>query len=222
MGLFYSITGETFGRWEVISYAGKSKWLCRCSCGTFREVSKNSLVSGASTSCGCHIAEMRKGSAPPNKSHGLTNSPTWKIWRDMRTRCNNPNATSYSKYGGRGIRVCSRWDSFESFLKDMGERPPSTSLDRIDVNGDYEPSNCRWATAKQQARNKRETTLLTFRGETKAINDWADELGIHYRTIRSRLNSGWSIEDALSKPINEAKRNSRCAAPHKSVTTDLS
>lgn len=121
-------------------------------------------------------------------------------YRNMKTRCNNPNATGYENYGGRGITVCERWlESFENFYKDMGPRPENTSLDRIDVHGNYDPSNCRWADWETQANNRTDNTILEYNGESKTIHSWAKELGILENTISYRLLRKWSIEEALEK-----------------------
>jgi homospermidine synthase len=116
----------------------------------------------------------------------------------MRHRCNNMDAVGYQHYGGRGIKVCERWNSFEKFLADMGERPAGHSIDRIDVNGNYEPDNCRWATAEAQRNNTRRSIFLTHNGETKTVRQWADALGMPYGKLRSRIKRGWTTERALS------------------------
>lgn len=144
------------------------------------------------------------------KKHGHTAkgriSPTYKSWDGIIQRCLNSASSNYSDYGGRGICVCDRWNpaaggSFENFLYDMGERGFGFSIDRINVNGDYEPSNCRWATSKEQARNKRNTLMLELDGKTQSIMEWSEETGIPYSTIKKRINSyGWSHERALTTP----------------------
>jgi len=117
----------------------------------------------------------------------------------MRSRCNNPKNKGYCNYGGRGIIVCARWVSFETFFTDMGERPsPKHSIDRIDNDGNYEPSNCRWATKTQQARNRRSNTLITWQGQRLSRAEWAEKTGIGESTIKMRLRSGWPIELALT------------------------
>lgn len=130
--------------------------------------------------------------------------PLYEIWRGMRQRCSNPKATKYQYYGGRGIRVCKRWrDSFENFVADMGERPPGTSLDRIDGHRDYGPANCRWATRKEQRENYRPEgqsaiRWVTFNGVRKGLAEWARQLGLHVTTLESRLEKGWPLEQVLS------------------------
>ena len=131
----------------------------------------------------------------------------------MRARCNNPNHTAYHRYGGRGITVCAAWqDSFEAFLANMGERPSGTSLDRIDTNGNYEPSNCRWATAKEQARNCRSNRNLTFQGETLPVSQWAERASLSPRALTWRLNNGWPVEEALARRPSLVSRKAAAAA----------
>ena len=128
-------------------------------------------------------------------------SREYLTWRAMRGRCNNPNDPAYPRYGGRGVAVCDRWDRFENFLADMGPRPDGASLDRWpDNDGDYEPGNCRWATRKEQGRNMRSNNMLTARGQTLCIKDWADRLGVDPGTIRHRIRKGWSVEKAVTAP----------------------
>jgi len=129
-------------------------------------------------------------------------SKTWLSWRAMVARCYNSGASDYSRYGGRGITVCFRWRiSFSAFLGDMGERPSGTTLDRINNFADYVPSNCRWATRNEQAANRRTNIMLTHKGKTMCIAEWARELGLERSTIRWRLKKGWSVEKALTAPI---------------------
>jgi hypothetical protein len=135
-------------------------------------------------------------------AHGnrTTYRAEYRVWVEMRKRCRNPKRSNYHLYGARGIRVCDRWERFDNFLADMGPRPSSRhSLDRIDPDGHYEPGNVRWATATQQARNKRTNRRITYDGRTQLLTDWANELGIRKSVLHWRLAQGWSLERALSK-----------------------
>ncbi len=133
--------------------------------------------------------------------HGMAGTPTYQVWKGMRMRCLNPNEAGYKNYGGRGIYICERWNTFANFLADMGQRPDRHSIDRIDNNGPYAPENCRWAISKVQSRNKRNNFLITHNGQTKTLQEWAEITGIHYGTLRSRIiDSKWNTEKAFARP----------------------
>ena len=155
------LMGKVFGRLTVIARAAngprfKTRWVCRCSCGSELRVYATNLKRGLTVSCGCQKYEPRK--KPGHLRHGLTASPTYMSWCAMHQRCRNPKNATYRHYGGRGITVCERWATFTNFLADMGVRPHGTSLDRYpNRDGNYEPGNCRWATAKEQRSNRRDS-----------------------------------------------------------------
>lgn len=141
-------------------------------------------------------------SAPARHGHtrGYKRTPAYETWQAMMSRCTRPSNVAYARYGGAGITVCERWRIFDNFLADMGERPAGKNIDRIDGAKGYEPGNCRWATSQEQARNRRSNKLLTFQGRTKAIAEWADEVGLNRDAITKRLRLGWTVERALTAP----------------------
>lgn len=150
------LTGRQFGRLAVIERApdqsDRVMWRCSCDCGAETVTHSASLRKGLTQSCGC-LGRERRLSA--NTTHGRARGPEWTSWQMMRQRCQNPGATQYADYGGRGVTVCARWQDFTAFYADMGPRPEGMTLDRIDVNGNYEPGNCKWSTRSEQNRNKR-------------------------------------------------------------------
>jgi len=193
------LTGRCFGRLSVVGFShsgknGRAFWRCSCSCGSVVSVSGTSLKTGGTVSCGCSSTK-----------HGKAGTPIYGVWNSMIQRCTNSKRDRYKNYGGRGIVVCEEWLSFENFYKDMGDKPSSDhTLDRIDVNGSYCRENCRWATSEEQNNNKRTSRFVAFDGQVRTIKQWSEALGISYNTLRSRLDSGWEIERALTQP---SKRN---------------
>lgn len=181
----------TISRIECSTTQGKIV-LCKCDCGNVIAARLNSLKNGHTKSCGCfRVTNATK--------HGMYKKPEYESWIGMIQRCTNSNNQAYKDYGGRGIKVCESWlTSFENFYKDMGKRPDGKTLDRKDVNGDYEPNNCHWATNLEQANNKRNTILITYRNITKPLKQWCKELNINYNTVWDRLNKGLDIHDAFS------------------------
>lgn len=196
-------TGRRFGKLIVKDDSGIRKhgfvvWRCLCDCGRETFVASCSLNSGNSKSCGCLIIETARKLARENfTKHGQSDTPTWKCWSSMRERCSNEDNAAYKNYGGRGIKICGRWDDFVNFISDMGVRPYGMTLDRIDVNGDYDPSNCRWATVTDQANNRRSNRIIEFRGESKTISQWATNTNVAYSTFFWRITHGWPMERAL-------------------------
>ena len=200
-------TGDRFSKLTVVAFVGvnrnrKREWLCKCECGNMVNVTTGHLLSGHSTSCGCtRLQNSIKATKISNAKHGMKGTKEYKAWSEMKQRCINQNAQQYKNYGARGIKVCDRWlQSFENFYADMGKAPDGFSIDRIDVNGDYCPENCRWASIREQQNNKRNTFFITFNGITKPLSYWSETLGIKPNTIHARIRYlHWSIEKALTK-----------------------
>jgi hypothetical protein len=193
--LFKDLTNQKFGKLTALELIGKQSkegchiWKCICDCGNIKEIPSTSLTSLNTKSCGC----LR----PP---HGKSYTKVYRIWHLMVDRCKNPNIPIYEHYGARGIQVCERWLDFRNFYEDMGDPPEELTLDRIDVNGNYEPSNCRWATWHEQANNRRNNIHITYEGVTQTLTQWAKELNIPYYIIHNRHRAGWSIERIISTP----------------------
>lgn len=196
------ISTQRFGRWLVIAYSHSQMtgrrgayWRCRCDCGIERVIHGAALRNGTSRSCGC-------GMRIKNTTHGLFGTPTYRTWNSMLTRCENSNHNSFAAYGAKGVTVCGRWHTFANFLADMGERPAGTTLDRYpDKDGNYEPGNCRWATAREQQSNKRGTVRYSFGGALLTLPEIAERADIKYWKLRQRVRKfGWSVERAATTP----------------------
>ncbi len=186
---------------------------CRCDCGVEKDVRFDHLTRKKNfvVSCGCQRIRNRI-------KHGYTigcagqaqNWPTeYKIWADMRRRCNNPRNKNFHKYGGRGIKICERWNDFANFLADLGPRPSMAhTIDRYPNNdGPYAPDNCRWATIKEQARNKRSNCRIEIDGVTRTAAEWGDVMGIDANRIATRLYGGWDPKDAVLTPVKTRKQS---------------
>jgi len=198
------VPGQKFGKWTVTKFVGKTAakhallWECECMCGLKRLVVGSDLLRGKSLGCrNC----AHKFSTHGEAKHGRR-SPEWLAWMAMKNRCYNSKNISYADYGNRGIKVCDRWrESYRNFLADMGRKPNKYfSIDRINVNGNYEPDNCRWVDAKQQSRNKRSNVMLTHNGTTQCLRDWSIELGVDYNLLHLRHIRGWTDERILNTP----------------------
>lgn len=202
MSRIVDVIGKKFGKLLVLEECkerdknGGKIYKCKCDCGNISYVRRGNLIAKNGTkSCGCsHVGHSK---------HGKTNTRLYNIWLGMKNRCCNPNSTSYKNWGGRGILVCKEWkESFETFYDwaiNNGYRD-NLSIDRIDNDGNYEPSNCRWATRKEQANNTRNNVYLTYNGKTQTMTQWADEFGVSHETIRRKRDLGrWFIVTCLSR-----------------------
>ena len=185
------ITGNKYGMLTAInpicSKNGKVVWQFLCDCGNNYFTISTAIKFGSIVSCGCH----RK------RQQGMGASREYHIWNKMIDRCTNQDAKDYKRYGGRGIKVCSRWMKFENFFFDMGKAPKEKSLDRIDNNGDYSKANCKWSTNAEQHRNKSTNVVITYQGESKILTDWAKSLGLRVDTLWMRLKRNMPLEKAL-------------------------
>ncbi|MDR6826475.1 hypothetical protein J2X48_000721 [Bosea sp. BE271] len=195
-----NMLGLRFGRLLVSSQAPSigrdAVWLCVCDCGAETKVRGRCLRSGETQSCGCY---GRQSATRAVTKHAMRGKPEYAIWCGMKARCHNEKNPAYPRYGGRGIKVCPEWQSFETFYADMGDRPSEAhSLDRVDTNEGYSRQNCRWATATQQARNTRRNLILTVDSESHPISVWAELTGIKYGTLISRFKRGWDPSKIVS------------------------
>ncbi len=210
------IKNQRFNRLVALEIVGKNNdranvWRCICDCGNETNTSASRLRSGHTKSCGCLRKEKAVLAQKQNcYIHGFRRTPFYKSWSSMKERCNNRNSIAFTNYGGRGIRVCERWLSFENFMQDMYESYQlhvqvfglkNTTLERVDVNKNYNKQNCRWATNEEQSRNRRNNVLLTFNKKTQCMAAWADEVNIGASVIYKRLKRGWSVEKALTTPV---------------------
>jgi hypothetical protein len=196
---FIDLTGQTFGKLTVIDRA-KNKgrytmWNCKCSCGGTTTAQTTLLRNAVVRSCGCLIKET-------NTKHNMHNSRAYNIWKHMKNRCQSLSNPRYNDYGGRGVTLCKKWLTFEGFWEDMrhGYKDDLT-IDRIDVNGNYTKENCKWSTAKEQQNNTRANHLLTHKGVTLNVTQWAELLKINKHTLSKRIYRGWSVERALNEVV---------------------
>lgn len=213
------LTDKKIGRLTVIKLAeqrsGKNYWLCLCECGKETTVRASCLINELTKSCGCLASDLtikretKHGFSKPGNLH-----PLYAIWREIRARCNDPKRAAYPNYGGRGIKLCEKWNDFQNFYDDMFPTwTKGLTVERIDVNKGYSPENCRWATRTEQARNKRNNKNFTINGQTKCLTEWCEIFQIEYSPVQHRLNDGWDIETALKTPVKEYKprvQNATC------------
>lgn len=208
-----NLVGKKIGRWTVIEETEafrqpsghlRYKYLCRCDCGTEHIINGQTLQSGRALSCGCLTKELN---ASRMTTHGMYKTRIYKIWEGMKSRCDNPHNDRYKNYGGRGIDICDSWRkdflNFYEWAINNGYKDNLT-IDRIDVNGDYEPNNCKWSTPKEQANNRTNNRNITYDGKTLTLSQWADLLGINSYVLYHRIVSRkWTIERALTTPVKE-------------------
>ena len=204
MPKFKDITGQKFGRltalYRLHNTKGRVKWLCVCKCGNLVEVTSHDLQQNNTKSCGCLHTEILVKRNKINATHGQSHARIYRTWTNIRDRCYNNVNPNYNNYGGRGIAVCDEWkDNFQAFYDwSMANGYDDTlTIDRVDNNKGYEPNNCRWATQKQQARNRRSNRNYTINGETYCLSKWCEIYNINYQTAVYRLNHNWTIEKAL-------------------------
>lgn len=199
--------GDKFGKWtiieeiapKIISNKPRRMFRCQCECGNIGEVQLSCLRNGHSTSCGC---EQKKRASAANTKHGLEKQPLYCTWKNMKKRCNNPNATEYKNYGGRGISVCEEWSKdFQNFYDwaiNNGWTKELT-IDRIDTNGNYCPENCRWADVKTQMNNMTKNHYIEYNGDTYTLSTLSEHLNIPYNIVRYRLsNCKWTVEQLIN------------------------
>lgn len=202
------IRGNRYGRLTAIKYVGTdnrsvSVWECRCDCGKTLDVTAHSLKKGHTRSCGClkkdkFLERITRHGHASNTSR----SPEYSAWVNLVARCSRTSHPQYRSYGGRGIKVCERWLKFDNFFHDLGSRPsPNHSIHRIDNDRGYVEGNVKWATWDEQSNAKRTNHAITFNGKTMNLMQWAKEIGVHYVTLHYRLKRGWSIERALTTPL---------------------
>jgi hypothetical protein len=209
------MTGQRYGRYTVMEYAGHSNsngqavWVCKCSCGTIKEVVGTELRRGKCLSCGC-LAEERLIKAVT--THNKCNTRIYRIYAGILQRCNNSKSDRYKNYGGRGIKVCDEWSGKDGFINFYNWSMANgysdeLSIDRIDNDGNYEPSNCRWADAKTQSNNKRWNRNITIDGVTHNITQWSEISGVSRRTIMSRIDKmGWDAKEAIFTPVHKTRK----------------
>jgi hypothetical protein len=216
----HDLTGQRFSRLLVLNYLGRehhsSAWLCRCDCGAEIKALSAALKAGQRKSCGCYRRDRMSTMTLKHGERGGALRPfqtyEYRTWNRMVERCHDPKHMNFKDYGGRGIVVCERWRAdFGAFLADMGRKASKRhSIDRIDVNGHYEPGNCRWASPLEQARNRSNNRAVTFCGQHfSTLSAAAESVGLPYKTVKARVGKGWSVDDALARPVDEAKRDAQ-------------
>lgn len=202
-----NIAGQRFGRLTVIerveSPRAQAQWRCVCDCGKETVVRSQDLRNGHTKSCGCYGLEVSVSHTPSFSTHKESRSRLYRVWIGMKGRCNNCKNKAYSYYGGRGIKVCQDWDESYALFRDWALAngyQENLTIDRIDVNGNYCPENCRWVSMKVQMNNTRVNRRITLNGETKTMAEWSESTGLSYETIRNRTIKGKPADEVLQMP----------------------
>ena len=207
---YAELSGKRFGKLLVLYRVNQTEdgdhaplWKCQCDCGNTVKVKSGNLMSGKTNSCGCIKREKTSLLGRSRRIYSATEKRLHSIWTDMLRRCENPSNKDFHNYGARGITVFNEWHNFESFKAWSFENgyASNLSIDRIDVDGGYSPSNCRWATVMEQANNKRNTRFVNYNGEKISVANLAKKKNISYPTLLARIKAGWNVEDAVSKPV---------------------
>lgn len=211
MGKLKDLTGQKFGKLTVIERTknqGKhTVWVCKCECGNIKIIRGSSLTSKNTLSCGCLVKDKVKKMFT---KHNNSNTRLYKIWANIKSRCLNPKVNNYCNYGGRGIKICEEWLLYENFYKwaNCNNYSDILQIDRIDVNGNYEPNNCRWVTPKEQSNNKRNNLIFEYKNKSQTLKKWAEDLKIDYMLLYNRIiRNKWTFEKAITVPIMENRRN---------------
>ena len=220
------LTGKIFGRLTVVKEGERRNsrmyWICKCKCGNTKEIGACSLRSGHTKSCGCLKKEKSAEKGKNSATHRMIDTREYSTWSSMKSRCNNKKHTEYHNYGGRGIKICKRWNKFENFFEDMGNRPKNRSIDRKNNEGDYYKENCRWSTRVEQANNRRTNRFLIYEGERLNFVQWQEKLKLKTGTIGDRINAGWSTERTIETPVGGATREKECIFCGKYFNTNSS
>lgn len=210
MAKLINLIGKKFGKLTVIKRDTNKNngvyWVCLCDCGNYTTVRSDSLLQGITKSCGCFQKEQVKKSCKKNfTKHGLSKSRINNIWFNIKQRCYNQNSDDYKYYGNKNIKLCSEWHNFQNFYNwaIANGYNKSLTIDRIDVNGNYEPSNCRWVSFKVQENNRSNNRLIKHNNKIHTLSEWSKIANIKYSTLKKRIDTGWDIEKALNYPVRK-------------------
>lgn len=212
-GVIARLDGQRFGLLTVLSRApsagGYAMWNCRCTCGAEIIVGGNRLRQGRKNRCASKVHKVQR-----TMSLTLEYRSEYQSWGSMRDRCTNPAHKNYKNYGGRGITICDRWNSFQNFMLDMGRKPdPKFTIEREDVNGNYEPKNCRWISRADQGRNKRNSVFVIYKGKRMLLIDLVEELGLSRGVVYGRLKAGWTLAQSIALPLHTVTNTRRRGRP---------